>query len=232
MKLSRRFAILSLVTLVVFSTGVFLFGETAYAESLQPIGSLSQNQPVLEQVNTIVSIKKDTLNTEQDKIQQLVEKKQNLAKKLEDVKNDIKKLNDQIAEKKAAAEAEQKRIKELQNMFVHVTRYANGSAGNMYDAGNCTWYVKSRRPDLPNNLGNANTWYSMAAADGFSVGSKPKKGAVGTSTRGSFGHVVYVEGISLDGQTITISEMNYAGLYSQRTRVTSASEFSYIYELH
>ncbi len=42
-------------------------------------------------------------------------------------------------------------------MFVKVTRYAGNASGNNYAAGNCTWYVKSRRADIPNNLGNANT---------------------------------------------------------------------------
>lgn len=101
-------------------------------------------------------------------------------------------------------------------------------AGNTYDAGYCTWYVKNRRPDLPNNLGNANTWYSRAAAQGYAVGSTPRAGAVGTTTAGDLGHVIYVERVNGDG-SITISEMNYAGLYSQRTRTASASEFAYIY---
>lgn len=101
-------------------------------------------------------------------------------------------------------------------------------AGNTYDAGYCTWYVKNRRPDLPNNLGNANTWYSRAANQGYAVGSTPRAGAVGTTTAGDYGHVVYVERVNSDG-SITISEMNYAGLYSQRTRTASAGEFLYIY---
>lgn len=102
------------------------------------------------------------------------------------------------------------------------------SAGNTYAPGNCTWYVKNRRPDLPNSLGNANTWYSRAAALGMAVGSSPRAGAVGATTAGSLGHVVYVEAVNGDG-SITISEMNFAGEYSQRTRTASASEFMYIY---
>lgn len=107
-----------------------------------------------------------------------------------------------------------------------VSRGYNG--GNTYDAGYCTWYVKNRRPDLPNNLGNANTWYYRAAAQGLPVGSTPRAGAVGTTTAGDLGHVVYVERVNGDG-TILISEMNYAGLYSQRTRTANAGEFLYIY---
>lgn len=102
-------------------------------------------------------------------------------------------------------------------------------SSNTYSPGYCTWYVKNRRgASLPNMLGNANTWYSRAAAMGMSVGSEPRAGAVGATTRGSLGHVVYVESVNGDG-SITISEMNYAGLYSQRTRTASASEFVYIY---
>lgn len=107
-----------------------------------------------------------------------------------------------------------------------VQRGYNG--GNTYSAGYCTWYVKNRRPDLPNNLGNANTWYARAAAQGLPVGASPRAGAVGTTTAGDLGHVVYVERVNSDG-SVLISEMNYAGLYSQRTRTAGAGEFLYIY---
>lgn len=102
------------------------------------------------------------------------------------------------------------------------------TSGNTYSAGYCTWYVKNRRPDLPNNLGNANTWQSRAAAQGLPTGSTPRAGAVGTTTAGDLGHVVYVESVNGDG-TITISEMNYRGLYNMNTRTVSASSFLYIY---
>lgn len=101
---------------------------------------------------------------------------------------------------------------------------------NTYDYGYCTWYVKNRRgASIPNGLGNANTWYSRAAGMGMAVGSTPKAGAVGTTTRGSLGHVVYVEKVNGDG-TITISDMNgVAGWGKVGTRTASASEFMYIY---
>lgn len=101
--------------------------------------------------------------------------------------------------------------------------------GNTYDYGYCTWYVKNRRgASIPNSLGNANTWYSRAAAMGMAVGSTPRAGAVGATTRGSLGHVVYVESINADG-SINISEMNYKGFGIQSSRTASASEFVYIY---
>ena len=99
-----------------------------------------------------------------------------------------------------------------------------GSNGNLYVAGYCTWYVKNMRPDLPNNLGNAITWVSRAAAQGMATGSSPRVGAVGQ--RGN--HVVYVEGVNTDG-TVTISEMNHKGLYVRTVRTLPASYFTYIY---
>lgn len=100
---------------------------------------------------------------------------------------------------------------------------------NTYDKGYCTWYVKDRRgASLPNGLGNANTWYSRAAGMGMAVGSTPRAGAVGTTTRGSLGHVVYVESVNADG-TINISEMNAPVFGGVTYRTASPGEFLYIY---
>ena len=103
-------------------------------------------------------------------------------------------------------------------------------SGNTYDYGYCTWYVKNRRgASLPNGLGNANMWYWNAQRTGLPVGTEPRPGAVGTTTRGSLGHVVYVESVDGGGK-ITISEMNAAaGWGNMNTRVANASEFVYIY---
>ncbi len=101
---------------------------------------------------------------------------------------------------------------------------------NTYDYGYCTWYVKNRRgASIPNQLGNANQWYFNAQRLGLPVGSEPRPGAVGTTTRGALGHVVYVESVNGDG-TITISEMNaLAGWGKMNTRTANAGEFVYIY---
>jgi surface antigen len=98
------------------------------------------------------------------------------------------------------------------------------TAGNTYARGYCTWYAKHRRPDLPNNLGNADTWLARARAQGLPTGSTPRAGAIGQ--RGM--HVVYVERVNSDS-TVTISEMNFKGwgIVSQRT--VPASDFMYIY---
>lgn len=106
------------------------------------------------------------------------------------------------------------------------TAVRGSSSGNLYSPGYCTWYVKNRRPDLPNNLGNADTWYSRATAQGMATGTTPAAGAA-AQVKGRM-HVVYVERVNGDG-TIVISEMNYAGLYSQRTTTVNASDYYYIY---
>lgn len=110
-----------------------------------------------------------------------------------------------------------------------VQTVGNYGGGNTYDYGYCTWYVKNKRGNsIPNSLGNANTWFSRAQAAGMATGYAPRAGAVGTTTRGSLGHVVYVEAVNGDG-TIQISEMN-APVFGQTTyRTANASEFSYIY---
>lgn len=98
------------------------------------------------------------------------------------------------------------------------------SAGNSYTPGYCTWYAKNMRPDMPNNLGNANTWVSRAAAQGLATGSAPRVGAIGQQGM----HVVYVESVNGDG-TVTISEMNYNGVFVISSRTVPASTFMYIY---
>jgi hypothetical protein len=98
-------------------------------------------------------------------------------------------------------------------------------SGNGYTWGQCTWYVKNRRPDIPNNWGNAGGWFYAAQSMGWPTGYSPRPGAIGEES----GHVVYVESVNGDG-TVNISEMNWAGGVGQtHYRTTSASEFVYIY---
>lgn len=68
--------------------------------------------------------------------------------------------------------------------ITHIPVHNNVVPGNDYAPGNCTWYVKSRRPDLPNNLWHAKYWYENAQAAGYEVGDMPLIGAVGVSFDG------------------------------------------------
>jgi surface antigen len=104
------------------------------------------------------------------------------------------------------------------------TSARGSSSGNTYSPGYCTYYAKQMRPDLPNNLGNAETWVSRARAQGIPTGSTPRVGAIGQKGN----HVVYVQKINSNG-TIVISEMNWTGLWNISTRTVSANSHIYIY---
>ncbi len=107
------------------------------------------------------------------------------------------------------------------------TQRRGSSAGNTYSYGYCTWHVKNLRSDLPNNLGNANTWAARARAQGMATGSTPRVGAVAQAITG-YMHVAYVTAVNGDG-TITVSEMNYKGWGVVSSRTAQASAFTYIY---
>lgn len=100
-----------------------------------------------------------------------------------------------------------------------------GGSSNLYSYGYCTWYAKNMRPDMPNNLGNADTWYDRAAAQGFGHGSVPQVGAVAVAI--GYMHVAIVTAV--DNGMVTVSEMNYEGWNVVSTRTAPASEFQYIY---
>lgn len=104
------------------------------------------------------------------------------------------------------------------------------TTGNSYPYGYCTWWVKNKRPDLPNRLGNANRWLSNAARAGFTISKVPRAGAVVATSEGRIGHVGYVEAV--EGDEIIVSDMNVIGwgkLSKRRMKAASAVIQGYIY---
>lgn len=182
-------------------------GSTMKMETLSSAITQSENE---------LKNKNDEIKQKIDELSEINESSNKLIEESTKINNDISQLQNVVAEQK--------------DSFVTVTTYAANSSGNGYAPGNCTYYVKEMRPDLPNDLGNANQWYVNAKAEGFKVGSKPKIGAVGVSYEGWAGHVVYVQKIKKNGNII-ISEMNYMGLWNKNTREVSPSSFVYIYSL-
>jgi surface antigen len=94
----------------------------------------------------------------------------------------------------------------------------DGTCGDNFAYGQCTWYVASRRC-IPWG-GNANQWYYNAAAMGFQEGHTPVPGAVvvfwpGGDGASSIGHVGYVEAVGPSGNIpageFLMSEMNFYG---------------------
>lgn len=91
------------------------------------------------------------------------------------------------------------------------------SVAHRFPYGYCTYYVSTKRI-IPWS-GNAIAWLSGAQSFGFSTGNTPAVGSILVTREGGYtGHVAFVEAVNED-QTITISEMNYAGWgkISQRT---------------
>lgn len=95
----------------------------------------------------------------------------------------------------------------------NIYNFANGG----YGYRNCTDWV-AWRAGAPAGLGNANTW----AARSQNVSSTPKQGDAAVDEYGTYGHVMYVEGVYDGGTTISVSDYNRIGdgLY----RVTSLTK--------
>lgn len=94
------------------------------------------------------------------------------------------------------------------------------TSGNTYAGGYCTWWAKSKRPDLPNQLGNAGRWLSNARNLGLATGSTPQAGSIVVTSESSLGHVGYVEAVN--GDEITVSDMNMIGRGKISRRTMSA----------
>ena len=98
---------------------------------------------------------------------------------------------------------------------------APGGNANGFPYGWCTWYVASRKSVTWR--GNAGEWLGNAAAQGYATGSVPAVGSIMVSAESWWGHVAYVE--SVNGNVITISEMNYAGWGVTSTRTIDITRF-------
>lgn len=110
---------------------------------------------------------------------------------------------------------------------------SSSSSGNLYTAGQCTWYVYDKvGGKIGSTWGNANNWATAAQSSGYTVNHTPEKGSILQSSAGAYGHVAYVESVGSDG-SVTVSEMNYSGgPYVVDTRTISSSEASSYNYIH
>lgn len=142
-----------------------------------------------------------------------------------------------ITETKTAAQAKKELVSQ-QNRAISTVRLVQKTTvkggtyyekvGNSFPYGYCTYYVASVRP-IPWR-GNAGTWLSGARAAGFATGDTPQVGAIIVTAESAAGHVGMVTGVN--GDQITITEMNYHGfgVISSRTISTSYGAIKgYIY---
>lgn len=96
---------------------------------------------------------------------------------------------------------------------------SRAGAGHRFPYGYCTWYVAQRKY-VPWG-GNAGAWLSNARASGKATGRAPKTGAIIVTGESRWGHVGIVE--KVNGSTVTISEMNYAGFGKKSSRTINAN---------
>jgi len=110
------------------------------------------------------------------------------------------------------------------------------STTNLYEWGNCTYWASLKREEIgkpiPNSWGNANTWASRAARDGYVVNRTPAVTAIMQHDRGEFGHVAFVTGVDPATGAWTISEMNVKGLNIVSERTYPASAAASFYFIH
>lgn len=114
---------------------------------------------------------------------------------------------------------------------MEVVQYGFGSYGG-YGWGQCTSWAWFKRQDLPRNLGNAYSWATNAANQGFPVDHNPQPGDVFQYYISPWGHVGYVESVNTDG-SIVVTESNYNWNVGRITRATvpasAAKNFNYIH---
>lgn len=95
-------------------------------------------------------------------------------------------------------------------------KYNLQPTSNAFSWGWCTWYAAARRPDVT-WMGNAGEWLYNAQSQGRATGRIPAVGAILVTNESWWGHVAIVEAVN--GDSVTISEMNYQGfgVISSRT---------------
>lgn len=229
---------ISTALVFVMASAFLVIGSPAHASALdspkntalftepQVKSPLVENNLKIDELKVEVKTKAQEIEEKKDDVQKVQEEAEAALKQKNEAASTVEGLRAQIADLQARL-AEKKRLEALR--IVTVRSYASDAGGNLYAPGNCTWYVKQKRPDIGNQWGNANSWYASAQAQGFKTGTMAKTGAIGVSFEGYYGHVVYVERWNGNG-TVDISEMNYGGLYNMNYRTVPESEFLYIYE--
>lgn len=226
----------SVLVALIFITGVLALvpADQTSALSRGPSGTvktnvfespLEENEQKIKQLETTFEVKEGLIENKAEDVKS-VESETDKAERLK------AELAAEVAKNKAEIESlkEQIRLKKEREAAIAAAKapvVTRGFVpGNGYVPGQCTWYVKNKRPDIGNYWGNADRWIYSAQADGFSIGDRPKIGAI-AQAKGRM-HVAYVEDVS--GDMVTVTEMNYNFIpFNMNTRTVHYSEFTYIY---
>lgn len=104
---------------------------------------------------------------------------------------------------------------------VGAQKRSQGAPAGWYPKGQCTYWVWSKRP--VGQWNDASQWKWQAARDGWTVSKTPVVGAIAWE----YNHVALVE--SINGDKVTVSEMNFVGWNRVSQRTLPVSHFWYIY---
>jgi surface antigen len=140
------------------------------------------------------------------------------------IKAEYEKRKEDLKKRYVQVQPVQRNIPTVGARVVGYDPYIEFKGDHLWYAGNCTRYVASEY-DIP-WTGNAATWDDQAAQHGYEVDATPREGDIYQSNEGPYGHVAIVRNV--DGDTITIEEMNYQGygVISERTvEVTDDMQF-------
>lgn len=125
----------------------------------------------------------------------------------ESVEKDFSLIHIVSVETKLATESADKTKKEPAEILEKIVKKQAAITANLYPKGQCTYYVKSKRADIPNRMGNARNWLESAKNKGLEIGNQARVGAIMVTAQGPYGHVAIVEGFN-NGKMV-ISEMNF-----------------------
>lgn len=148
----------------------------------------------------------------------------------ESVEKDFSLIHIVSVETKKATDSVDKTNNEPTEIVEKIIKKQTVKTANLYPWGQCTYYVKSKRADIPNRMGNARYWFGSAKANGLETGNQARVGAIMVTDEGPYGHVAIVEGFK-NGKMV-ISEMNFlgVGVVSQREiDLSSNYVLGYIY---
>lgn len=118
---------------------------------------------------------------------------------------------------------------EVTEKFKATTLYVtpNPMAMNTYMEGQCTAYVfdkvKRNSAMIGRDWHDAKYWAKAAQKDGYLVNKTPKEGSILQSSRGSLGHVAYIEHVYKNGN-FKISEMNYSEPFKITSRILTPQD--------
>lgn len=209
--------------LLILSSNAFAFNSNhailnGNSETIiNAIKSIDKYTPIMNEKTEFL-----TKNNKDDSISFLQKPEIVTTKTRDEIDAEKKQEQKELAQKNRTVVAREKTVRITDQSNAQIISQPQPRVNNGYWYGFCTWYAAEKRPDVPNHWGNAKSWLSSAQRDGRSTGRDPQVGAIMVTSESWAGHVAYVE--SIDGNQVTVSEMNYKGWSRISTRTLDIND--------